>query len=169
MRVVLADLAGVGGFVSKDTVVGGYGSRLTPFTHTTRLLYHVKRRFHDVLSVQMAYLAAIAAGFGHEVVFTTGELADGDVVVILSSLVDFRHETAWADRMRRRGTRVGFVGLAASKMPQLFTGHADFIITGEPEEAFTRLISGQRLTGLCPSAEVSDLDSLPFPRWDLLR
>ena len=32
MRVVLADLKSDRGFVSKDTVVGGYGSRLEPFT-----------------------------------------------------------------------------------------------------------------------------------------
>ena len=31
MRVVLADLKSNRGFVSKDTVVGGYGSRLDPF------------------------------------------------------------------------------------------------------------------------------------------
>ena len=36
MRVVLADLKGLRGFVSKDTVVGGYGSRLQPFSRVTR-------------------------------------------------------------------------------------------------------------------------------------
>ena len=30
--------------------------------------------------------------------------------------------------------KVGFVGLAASKMPQLFSPHADFVVNGEPEE-----------------------------------
>lgn len=168
MRIVLADLRGCDGFVSKDTVVGGYGSRLTPFSRMTAVLYHVKRRFHDVPSVQMAYLAAIAAQSGHDVVFTRDELADGDVAVVLSSLVDYRHETAWADAMRARGVRIGFVGLAASKLPHLFVDHSDFIISGEPEEAFARLARGERLVGVCPSREVADLDRLPFPRWDLL-
>ena len=35
MRIVLADLKGGDGFVSKDTVVGGYGSRLRPFSRVT--------------------------------------------------------------------------------------------------------------------------------------
>jgi radical SAM superfamily enzyme YgiQ (UPF0313 family) len=116
----------------------------------------------------MAYLAAIAADAGHDVVFTRDECVQGDVAVVLSSLVDYRHEAAWADTMRSRGVRVGFVGLAASKMPHLFADHADFIISGEPEEAFARLVAGERLTGQCPSVELADLDSLPFPRWDLL-
>ena len=168
MRVVLADLTGLGGFVSKDTVVGGYGSRLAPFSRVTSVLCFLKRRFQDLPSIQMAYLAAMAADAGHEVVFTQDEAVDGDVAVVLSSLVDYRHEAAWADMMRARGVRVGFVGLAASKLPHLFADHADFIITGEPEEAFGRMTRGEVLSGMCPSAELEDLDSLPFPRWDLL-
>lgn len=168
MRVVLADLEGTGGFVSKDTVVGGYGSRLTPFSRVTSVLCYFKRRFQDLPSIQMAYLAAIAAAEGHDVVFTRGDFIDGDVVVVLSSLVDYRHEAAWADAMRSRGVPVGFVGLSASKMPQLFADHADFIINGEPEGAFRRLVNGERLSGICASPEIANLDELPFPRWDLL-
>jgi radical SAM superfamily enzyme YgiQ (UPF0313 family) len=168
MRVVLADLTGVEGFVSKDTVVGGYGSRLIPFSKVTSVLCKIKRRFQDLPSIQMAYLAAMAARDGHEVLFTRGDPVDGDVAIVLSSLVDYRHETQWAEEMRRRGVRVGFVGLAASKMPQLFADHGDFIISGEPEEAFGRMLDGETLSGMCASRELNDLDSLPFPRWDLL-
>jgi radical SAM superfamily enzyme YgiQ (UPF0313 family) len=117
----------------------------------------------------MGYLAAIAADAGHEVRFTKGDPIEGDVAIVLSSLVDYRHEAAWADMMRARGVRVGFVGLAASKMPELFVDHGDFIISGEPEEAFGRLLAGVPLRGLCASAEPADLDGLPFPRWDLLQ
>jgi hypothetical protein len=168
MRVVLADLNGLDGFVSKDTIVGGYGSRLTPFSRVTAVIAKMKRRFHDVLSIQMAYLAALADRAGHQVVFTRGELVDGDVAVVLSSLVDYRHEAAWATAMRARGVTVGFVGLAASRLPELFESAADFVVIGEPEEAIGRLFAGERLTGRVTSHEVTDLDSLPFPRWDLL-
>ena len=40
--------------------------------------------------------------------------------LVLSSIVDHKSETAWADRMRARGVPVGFIGIAAAKMPQLF-------------------------------------------------
>ncbi len=168
MRVVLADLRGTGGLVTKDTVAGGYGSRLVPFSKVSRVVHYFKRRYINLPSVQMAYLAAICAEAGHEVVFTRDREVDGDVALVLSSLVDYRNETAWADRMRARGVPVGFVGLAASKMADLFADHADFVVRGEPEEAISRLTRGEVLKGVCSSAALADLDSLPFPRWDLV-
>jgi anaerobic magnesium-protoporphyrin IX monomethyl ester cyclase len=168
MRVVLADVKSDRGFVSKDTVVGGYGSRLDPFSRVTSIISYLKKQFHDVPSVHMAYAAAILARAGHEVVWTRGELADGDVALVLSSLVDYRNETAWADAMRARGVPVGFVGITASKMPQLFEQHADFIVNGEPEAVVMRLAQGEIPRGRVVSEEIADLDSLPFPRWDLV-
>ena len=125
MRIVLADLASADGFVSKATVVGGYGSRLRPFSKVTRAICAMKRHLHDLPSVQLGYLAAICAAAGHEVVYTEGPPMDGDVAIVLTSLVDHRAETAWADAQRRRGMRVGFVGLTASKLPELFDAHGD--------------------------------------------
>src|SRR5947208_536405 len=168
MRVVLADLKSDRGFVSKDTVVGGYGSRLDPFSRVTSVITYLKKQFHDVPSVHMAYVAAILARAGHEVAWTRGELADGDVALVLSSLVDFRNETLWADDMRARGVKVGFIGIQASKMPVLFRDHADFILNGEPEAAVMRLAQGEIPSGVVVSEQINDLDSLPFPRWDLV-
>ena len=168
MRIVLADLKAADGFVSKDTVAGGYGSRFRPFSRVTSVICALKKRLHDLPSVQLAYGAALAARAGHEVVSSEGALVDADVAIVLSSLVDYRRETVWAEKMRARGTRVGFVGLAASKLPQLFAPSADFVITGEPEAALARLFQGERLDGIVDSPAVNDLDALPFPRWDLM-
>ncbi|MDR1990531.1 MAG: radical SAM protein [Acidobacteriaceae bacterium] len=168
MRIVLADIKGGDGVLSKDTVVGGYGSRLRPFTRVTGIIAYLKQRFHDMPSVHLAYAAAILARAGHEVVGSTGEPVDGDVALVLSSLVDYRREVAWAKAMRERGARVGFVGLAAQKMPHLFEEAADFIIDGEPESALLRLATGESLTGMVPSPQLDDLDALPFPYWDPL-
>jgi anaerobic magnesium-protoporphyrin IX monomethyl ester cyclase len=168
MRVVLADLKSNRGFVSKDTVVGGYGSRLDPFTRVTTIAAYVKKQFHDVPSVHMAYSAAILARAGHDVKWTRGDIIDGDVALVLSSLVDHKAETAWADQMRARGIKVGFVGITASKMPDLFRNHCDFILNGEPEAAVMRLAQGDIPGGVVVSEQIDDLDSLPFPRWDLV-
>src|SRR4051812_18770138 len=168
MRIVLADIKGAEGFVHKDTVVGGYGSRLRPFSGVTRAATFLKRRLSDVPSVTMAGLAAILDRAGHEVVFTRERVPDGDVALVLSSLVDHRNESRWADAARARGLKVGFVGLAASRMPHLFADHADFIVNGEPDEAVMRLARGESLSGVVASAELADLSALPFPRWDLL-
>ena len=72
MRVVLADVKSDYGFVSKDTVVGGYGSRLQPFSRATSIIATMKKWFIYSPSVQMAYLAAIFARAGHEVRWTHG-------------------------------------------------------------------------------------------------
>ena len=168
MRIVLADVRGGIGFVSKDTVAGGYGSRLRPFSKVTRVVAAVKRRFHDLPSVHLAYAAALARRAGHDVIGSTGALADGDVAIVLSSLVDHRRETAWAREMRLRGVRVGFIGLAAQSLRRLFEADADFIIDGEPEAALMRLFSGDTLRGPVPSPALADLDALPFPSWDPL-
>jgi anaerobic magnesium-protoporphyrin IX monomethyl ester cyclase len=168
MRIALADLKAADGFVSKDTVAGGYGSRLTPFSRVTRVICHFKRRFHDLPSVHMAYLAAMATRAGHTVVTSSGALVDADVALVLSSLVDYRNEVAWAEKMRARGVRVGFIGLAASKLPELFEHAADFMFMGEPEAAMMRLVAGETLSGRVDSPEITDLDALPFPRWDLV-
>ena len=61
MRVVLADLKSDRGFTSKDTVVGGYGSRLEPFSRVTSVMAYLKKQFHDVPSVHLAYIAAVLA------------------------------------------------------------------------------------------------------------
>jgi anaerobic magnesium-protoporphyrin IX monomethyl ester cyclase len=168
MRVVLADLKSDRGFVSKDTVVGGYGSRLDPFSRVTTVMAYLKKKFHDVPSVHMAYIAAILARAGHDVKWTRGEEVPGDVALVLSSLVDHKNETAWADRMRAKGVKVGFIGITASKMPGLFADHCDFILNGEPEAAVMRLAQGVIPQGTVLSEQIDDLDSLPFPRWDLV-
>jgi len=168
MRVVLADLKSDRGFVSKDTVVGGYGSRLDPFSRVTGVIAYLKKQYHDVPSVHMAYIAAILARAGHDVRWTRGDAVDGDVALVLSSLVDHKAETAWADMMRARGVKVGFIGITASKMPELFASHSDFIFNGEPEAAVMRLAQGEVPAGIVVSEQINDLDALPFPRWDLV-
>src|SRR5204863_8797980 len=136
------------GFISKDTVAGGYGSRLRPFSKVTAVVSKLKRHFHDLPSVHLAYAAALARDANHEVVGSTGEPADGDVAIVLSSLVDYRRETAWAREMRRRGARVGFIRLAGKKLPELIADSADFNVSGESEAAFVTVMAGEALSGV---------------------
>jgi radical SAM superfamily enzyme YgiQ (UPF0313 family) len=168
MRLVLADIDGSEGFTSKDTVAGGYGSRLRPFSKVTRVIAGLKGAFHRLPSVHLAYAAALARRAGHDVVFSNGPIVDGDVAVVLSSLVDHRRESEWGRAMRARGVRVGFIGLAAQKLPELFADAADFVVAGEPEHALMRLVNGEALSGIVASPEIDDLDGLPFPWWQPL-
>src|SRR6516162_9844199 len=168
MRVVIADLKGRGGFVNKDTVVGGYGSRFKGFSWTTNWIERARKLFQNVPSIHSGYLAAIFEQAGHDVRITTEDYIDGDIALILSSLVDYRHEIEWARETKRRfGTRVGVFGAVATHMPELLQDDADFLIKGEPEAAAMRIAAGEVPTGIMASPQIDDLDSLPFPAWHL--
>ncbi len=169
MRVVIADLKGRGGFVNKDTVVGGYGSRFRGFSWTTRWIERARRLFQNVPSIHAGYLAAIFHNAGHDVRITREEIIEGDFGLVLSSLVDYKHETEWVQetKKRYRGMRVGFFGAPATHMPELLQDHADFIIKGEPEQAGMRIAAGEIPSGLMASPAIDDLDGLPFPAWHL--
>jgi radical SAM superfamily enzyme YgiQ (UPF0313 family) len=166
MRVVIADLKGQSGFVNKDTIVGGYGSRFRGFSWTTRWVERARRLFQNVPSIHAGYLAAIFERAGCEVRITRDELVDGDLALILSSLVDYKNEVAWAKEAKGRyGMRVGFFGTTATHMPELLQDHADFLIKGEPEDGALRIARGETPSGVIASAPIADLDTLPFPAW----
>jgi radical SAM superfamily enzyme YgiQ (UPF0313 family) len=169
-RIILADLKGRGGYVNKDTVAGGYGSRFQGHSFVTRFEKNVRRVLQNLPSIHIGYLASIFADAGHEVIVTrSDEMIDGDLAIVLTSLVDFRHEREWAAAARNRGTKVGFVGTAATQLPELFQLSGDFIIGGEPEAAAVRIAHGENPKGFISSPAIEALDSLPFPRWDLVK
>jgi len=166
---VLADLKAHGKFVNKDTVAGGYGSHFRADSVMTRLAKNIRFIFQNLPSIQLGYVASILARAGHKVVYTQGEQVKGDVALVLTSIVDYKHECSWAQQARKNGLCVGFLGTTATHMPELFEDVADFIICGEPETACWALAAGTNLKGRISSAPVTDLDSLTFPRWDLIR
>ena len=103
----------------------------------------------------MGYLAAIFEQAGHEVEVTREEFVEGDIALVLSSLVDYRHEIEWAQEAKRRyGMRVGFFGAPATHMPELLEGHADFLIKGEPEQAAIRIAAGEVPSGVMASPAI---------------
>ena len=105
-RIILADLKGRGGYVNKDTVAGGYGSRFQGHSFTTRCEKNLRRVLQNLPSIHLGYLASIFANAGHKVLVTRGdEPIDGDIAIVLTSLVDYRHEREWAEAMQRRGTK----------------------------------------------------------------
>ncbi len=170
--VVLADLRAKRGgeFVNKDTVAGGYGSRFRGDSIATRFATNVRRVFQNVPSIHTGYLAAIFAQAGHRVVVTRDDQpVDGDMTLVLTSLVDYRHEREWALEARSRGMKVGFYGTPATHIPELFGDAGDFVIKGEPEAAALRIAAGEDPHGIVMSPADNDLDALPFPRWDLVK
>ncbi len=168
-RIIIADLKGKGGFVNKDTIAGGYGSRFHGYSKTTRIALVLRRVFYNIPSITVGYLASIFASAGHEVVVTRNDKRiEGDLGLVLTSLVDYKHEREWALAARSRGMKVGFFGTPATHLPELFAGAGDFVIQGEPDAAALQIAAGANVSGSIMSPAINDLDSLPFPRWDLV-
>src|SRR5260370_28766929 len=167
--VVIAGLGAKDGSVSKDTVAGGYGSRFRGDSVATRFAKNVRRVFLNVPSIHTGYLAAIFANAGHNVIVTRDDSpVRGDLALVLTSLVDYKHEREWALAARHRGIKVGFFGTPATHLPELFSDAADFVLVGEPEEAASRIANGENVQCLVKSPAINHLDALPFPQLDLV-
>ena len=52
-RIILADLKGRGGYVNKDTVAGGYGSRFQGHSFTTRFEKNLRRVLQNLPSIHI--------------------------------------------------------------------------------------------------------------------
>jgi len=115
--IVLADLKAKNGFVNKNTVAGG-------------LRFALSSRFSDdscgnecppASSIIAKHTRWLPGGYlsqaGHKVVYTRGEQVEGDIALVLTSVVDYKHERSWAEQARQNGLRVGFFGTPATHMP----------------------------------------------------
>ena len=114
-----------------------------------------------------AYMAAIFKSQGHIVDYLTNEIPNSDIAFISSSRVDYRNEILWAKKLQTAGVKVYFIGIFSSNKLELFLPYCTGIIEGEPEEACYRLAQGKLLAGVILSSFVKDLESLPFPDWDI--
>jgi radical SAM superfamily enzyme YgiQ (UPF0313 family) len=152
--------------VNKD-FMGGYGWAFKVGNSLpARAIEFVKRRGERVPIMAFGYLAAILARAGHTVRYTNEVLAGTDLAIIYSSMVDYRADLEMAERYKRRGATVAFVGPFASHRPEAFLASADLVVSGEPERFALGLAAGASIPrGLVESGDVKDLDELPFPDW----
>jgi len=105
---------------------------------------------------------------GHRVEYKRNGIPDCDLVIIPSSIVDYKSEIKTARSIKHQTkAKVGFIGPFASAKPDLFLPYCDFVILGEPEEAAVKISQDKIPEGVVKSDPIEDLDSLPFPYWDI--
>jgi len=157
------------GCMNKD-VMGSFGS----VTHIgnglrARMIEWSKKRGVKLPVFSFAYLASIFSNASHEVEIKENSFSsDADLVIIASSIVDYRAELEFAKRVKQESkAKVGFIGAFASFKPEIFLKHADFVIKGEPENAAKKIAQGLKPKGIVKSNPVKELDKLPFPKWKL--
>lgn len=153
--------------INKD-FMGGYGWAFNAGTSLpARMINIIKRSGEHLPIISFGYMAAIFKAHNHQVTFQTNVIPEADMVFIASSMVDYKYEIDWARRIKQAGIRVGFIGPFAGYNPDLFLDNCDFVIKGEPEQAAIDISGGMIPKGVVQSAPVQDLDSLPFPSWDI--
>lgn len=134
-----------------------------------KVISKLKRTALRVPLLTLAYLNAIARALGHECKFYT-EFPNGEeLIIIASSMIHHHHELVFAQKIREKfpDARIGFIGPFSSEYPERFEVVSDFIIFGEPEEAFGQICRGEiEPTGRIYPANKVDINKLPFPNWD---
>lgn len=159
------------GFVNKD-VSGGMGT-VSYFGNSlmARILTLLKKEGINYPVLTMGYLAGILNHHAHEVSVVNDAIPpkDIDLVIIYSSIVDFRNEVEYARRIKEQtSAKVCIVGPFATVKPEIYLPHVDFVIKGEPEAFFMNFNSQSSFPkGIVEAGIVENLDTLPFPDWEV--
>jgi radical SAM superfamily enzyme YgiQ (UPF0313 family) len=133
-----------------------------------RVLELMRSRMPEPPFLTFGYIAAILSQNGHSVASST-TIPDEGVVVIAPSLANYNadiqsiREVAANPRLR-----LVVVGHLASVRPHDFAKYAHLVIRGEPEAVMQEVRGDVLPDGVVSAEPIQDLDSLPFPRWDIL-
>lgn len=131
-------------------------------------------------SLGLLYLAAVTPP-GHEIAYYEAE-ADGnepveayncDLVAISTFSAQVFEAYAIADRLRLAGVKVAMGGLHVTALPEEAARHADYVVTGEGENAWPVVVRAAERSdppqiiraNLFPPVNAAQL---PVPRYDLL-
>lgn len=156
------------GFLNKD-VSGGmgtvscFGNSLVP-----RVLTFLKKNAISYPILSLGYIAGILKQQGHEVSVTSDAVpSKTDLVIIYSSIIDFKNEIEHIKRVKGQSTaKVCVIGPFATVKPDIYLPYVDFIIKGEPEAFFLKGdLDFSKHKGIVDVGLVEDLDTLPFPHW----
>lgn len=159
------------GFVNKD-VSGGMGT-VSHFgdSFMARILTFLKKEGINYPVLAMGYLAGILKERGHvvSVVSDAAPPEETDLVIIYSSIVDFRNEIEYVRRIKEQiCAKICIVGPFATVKPEIYLPHVDFVIKGEPESFFMKFDLRSPLpNGIVEAGIVENLDTLPFPDWEI--
>ncbi|MCQ9207564.1 MAG: radical SAM protein [Omnitrophica bacterium] len=168
MNVALLDItSGRKACINKD-FMGGYGWAFNAGRGlSSGMINFVKKSGENLPIMSLGYLASIFHQKKWDVEYARNTVPSSKLVIIHSSMVEHKAELEWAGRLKKAGKIVGFTGPFSGSVPEIFLEKCDFVIVGEPEEAVYRISEGLIPKGVLDSRPIEDLNSLPFPKWDI--
>ena len=172
MRIVLWDTRQRD--VSKDFAGGyGVGQYASGGGFRGQVIRWFYKRDYRPPAMTFAYLASIFRELGHDVAFQEdGLLHAADLYVFNPSLITLDLELAAMRELRGRlpETRILVVGILATTVPEVFANIGVTLVQGEPEQLLWKLDEVLKpASGAVAVGSVRDLDTLPFPDWDLFK
>lgn len=130
----------------------------------------------SVPPIQLPYLAALTPhDFDVNVIDENIDNIDFDErvdlvgITVLTMAAPRAYEIA--DKYRKQGVAVVLGGIHPTVLPEEAIQHADAIVIGEAENAWSQLLGDFQkgdMKKIYSQEELCKLDSLPFPRWELL-
>ncbi len=169
MKITLLNAHSKKNYCSNKDVMGGFGL-VTKIGNSplVKLIEVAKKKGVKLPIIDFAYLAAILARNGHDVEYKENTIPDADLVIIHSSIVDYKTELNYARLIKNRTkAKIGFIGPFASFRPEIYEDVADFIIKGEPESIAMSITDRNIPQGIVQSMPLENLDELPWPKWDI--
>lgn len=149
---------------------GGFGTTCQiGDSFKAKILSFVRSNLENFPTMSYAYIAGIFKKYNHLVKYYVNKIPDSsDIVLIHVSLIRHKEELEYIKKMKQIGVKnIGVYGPLATVRPDLFK-EVDFIIQGEPEEAILKICKTNKIPkGKVKTSPVMDLDSLPFPDWDI--
>lgn len=149
---------------------GGFGTTFQVGSSFFAKILEKKRASCEFLPLMSyGYLASIFRKNGHTVEVLTNEIPkDANLIIIQCSLVRHNLEIDFIKRIKENTTsKIGLVGPFPSVKSDSFSAYVDFIIQGEPEDIAFKITDKYIPEGVVKSNPIIDLDSIPFPAWDV--
>jgi anaerobic magnesium-protoporphyrin IX monomethyl ester cyclase len=147
---------------------GGFGTTFDiGGTPCAWFLKKIRSHYENFPTLSYAYIAAIFKQHKHHVTYYKNKIPEEfDLAIINGTAIRYSEEKNIIQQIKRDKGMIGVFGTLPTTKPELYQ-EADFIITGEPENAITEIAkTGKIPKGIVKSKYVEDLDTLPFPDWD---
>jgi anaerobic magnesium-protoporphyrin IX monomethyl ester cyclase len=126
-----------------------------------------KMYFH----LSLMYLAAVTrkAGYDVEIVDCRGgikPLPEAKFYGFSCATPQINVAKQWAKQLKGQ-TIIG--GAHASLLPNDCTKHFDYVVQGEGENVILQILSGKVEKGIVATDRIRNLDSIPYPAWDMVQ
>ena len=162
-------MASTGNRIVNRDYNGGFGTSFSVGRSLrAKMLERLRKNNENLPVLTLGYLAAIFRQRGFSVEVLQNTVPDSGVVVVMPSLANFKKDTDLMQRAHaNKNLQIVAVGALATTMPELFLDKAHCVVVGEPETFFRSVDIDEIPSGQVTSAMIKDLDTLPFPNWDV--